>query len=185
MIKFFQPKFYVLIGLGLLLIVACSQTSTTNPPEPTAQTTSSPMPTTSATTAEKPALETATKDHSAPNKGGQVVEVGKYHLELVALPEATGTHLDFYLLTGDNHQAVADAKVTAQIEVPNGEQQTLDLIYDFLEIEPFTHSFENLKWENMPNESKVFGMANMHSVNPRLKPSQTDTLILSEYVKNK
>ncbi|WRH67725.1 MAG: hypothetical protein RSE13_05100 [Planktothrix sp. GU0601_MAG3] len=38
--------------------------------------------------------------------------------------------MDFYLLTGDNHQAVADAKVTAQIEVPNGEQQTLDLIYD-------------------------------------------------------
>lgn len=130
MVKFCQSKFYIFIGLGLLLIVACSQTSTTNPPEPTAQTTSSPMPTTPATTAEKPALETATKDHSAPNKGGQVVEVGKYHLELVALPEATGTHLDFYLLTGDNHEAVADAKVTAQIEVPNGEQQTLDLIYD-------------------------------------------------------
>ena len=71
------------------------------------------------------------------------------------------------------------------VDLVSKPKATLDLIYDFLEIEPFTHSFENLKWENMPNESKVFGMANMHSVNPRLKLSQTDTLILSEYVKNK
>lgn len=130
MVKFFQPKFHLLIGFGLLLIVACSQTSTTNSPEPTAQTTSSPTATTPATTAQTPATETAVKDHSAPNKGGQVVEVGKYHLELVALPETGGTHLDFYLLTGDNHQSIADAKVTAQVELPNGEQQTLDLSYD-------------------------------------------------------
>ena len=58
------------------------------------------------------------------------MEVGKYHLELVALPETGGTHLDFYLLTGDNHQSIPDAKVTAQIELPNGEQKTLDLSYD-------------------------------------------------------
>lgn len=55
---------------------------------------------------------------------------GAFRLELVALPENGGTHLDFYLLTGDNHQSVPDAKVTAQIELPNGEQQTLDLSYD-------------------------------------------------------
>ncbi|WRH67726.1 MAG: hypothetical protein RSE13_05105 [Planktothrix sp. GU0601_MAG3] len=95
MLKLFQPKFYIFIGLGLLSIAACGQTSSTNPPEPTAQTTSSPMATTPATTTTKPALETATKDHSAPNKGGQVVEVGNYHLELVALPEATGNPFGF------------------------------------------------------------------------------------------
>lgn len=123
MVKCFQPKFHLLIGFGLLLIVACSQTQTTTSPEPTAQTTSSP-------TAQTPATKTPAKDHSASNKGGQVVEVGKYHLELVALPETGGTHLDFYLLTGDNHQSIPDAKVTAQIELPNGEQKTLDLSYD-------------------------------------------------------
>lgn len=123
MVKCFQPKFHLLIGFGLLLIVACSQTQTTTSPEPTAQTTSSP-------TAQTPATKTPAKDHSASNKGGQVVEVGKYHLELVALPETGGTHLDFYLLTGDNHQSIPDAKVTAQVELPNGEQQTLDLSYD-------------------------------------------------------
>jgi len=123
MVKCFQPKFHLLIGFGLLLIVACSQTQTTTSPETTAQTTSSP-------TAQTPATKTPAKDHSASNKGGQVVEVGKYHLELVALPETGGTHLDFYLLTGDNHQSIPDAKVTAQIELPNGEQKTLDLSYD-------------------------------------------------------
>lgn len=64
-------------------------------------------------------------------------------------------------------------------------QTTLETLYDFLEIEQFTHSFENLKWESMPNESKVFGMSNLHFVNPRLKASQTDISILSDYVRTK
>ncbi len=119
-----QSSLISLSGLGLLFLVACSNSPTaTNSPQPTTPTVSSLPP--SPTAAETPAT-----DHSAPNKGGQVVEAGKYHLELVALPETGGTHLDFYLLSGDSHQSIADAKVTAQIETPNGEQQTLDLSYD-------------------------------------------------------
>lgn len=109
--------------LGLLFLVACSNTPTaTNSPTPTKPTVSSPS--------SPVATETNATNHSAPNKGGQVVEAGKYHLELVALPEAGGTHIDFYLLSGDSHQSIGDAKVTAQIESPNGEQQTVDLSYD-------------------------------------------------------
>lgn len=64
-------------------------------------------------------------------------------------------------------------------------KESLDAIYDFLEIEKFEHSFENLKWERMPNEANVFGITNMHSINSKLKLSQTDVSILSDYVKGK
>lgn len=67
---------------------------------------------------------------AVPQAGGQVVESGAYHLEFVPEPETNGTHLDFYLQTGDNHQAISDAKVTAQVQSPDGKQQTLNLAYD-------------------------------------------------------
>ncbi|MBE9016984.1 hypothetical protein C7Y66_21815 [Chroococcidiopsis sp. CCALA 051] len=71
----------------------------------------------------------ATKD-SKPKKGGQVVESGAYHLELVPVKEDKGMHLDFYLQRGDNHEAIPNAKVTAQIQMPDGTQKTLPLKYD-------------------------------------------------------
>ena len=64
-------------------------------------------------------------------------------------------------------------------------KETLDAIYDFLEIPKFEHKFDNLKWETMPNEANVFGIANLHSVKSSLKPSKTDISVLSEYVKGK
>lgn len=72
----------------------------------------------------------ASNKGGVPNKGGQVIESGKYHLEFVALKEADGTHLDFYLQTGDNHVAISNAKVTAQIQLPDGTQKELPLTYD-------------------------------------------------------
>lgn len=71
----------------------------------------------------------ASKDNQS-QKGGQVVESGAYHLELVPEKEANGTHLDFYLQRGDNHQAIPNAKVTAQVQMPDGTQKTLPLKYD-------------------------------------------------------
>ena len=75
--------------------------------------------------------KTESSSHAAkPQKGGQVVETGKYHLEFVPEKEDNGTHLDFYLQKGDNHEAVPNAKVTAQIQLPDGTQKTLPLTYD-------------------------------------------------------
>ncbi|MGL4376531.1 MAG: hypothetical protein ACRCT1_08855, partial [Microcoleaceae cyanobacterium] len=69
-------------------------------------------------------------EHPKVSKGGQVVESGAYHLEFVAEKENTGTHLDFYLQKGDNHEPVPNAKVTAQVQLPTGKEQTLSLKYD-------------------------------------------------------
>ena len=40
------------------------------------------------------------------------------------------THLDLFVQKSDNHAAVPNAKVTAQVQLPNGKQQTLALKYD-------------------------------------------------------
>jgi hypothetical protein len=62
--------------------------------------------------------------------GGQIVETGAYHLEFVPIKEANGTHLDLYLQRGDNHEAIPNAKVTAQIQLPDGTQKTVSFTYD-------------------------------------------------------
>jgi hypothetical protein len=88
--------------------------------------------------AEAPAVETqVAPDPSAEgdgqmqaSQGGQVVESGPYHLELVTANEPTGVHLDFFLQKGDTHEAIADAKVMAQIQSPDGTQESIELTYD-------------------------------------------------------
>jgi sulfotransferase len=64
-------------------------------------------------------------------------------------------------------------------------KESISSIYDFLEIPRFEHNFNNLKWEKMPNETNVFGIPNMHSVQSTLKPSNIDISILSDYAKVK
>lgn len=106
-----------IVSLGLL-VGACSNSSN----KPTA---SSPSP--AATT---PAAPTTAATGKHGGQGGQIVETGVYHLEFIPEPEANGTHLDFYLQKGDNHEAVANAKVTAQVQLPDGTQKSLQMSYD-------------------------------------------------------
>lgn len=63
-------------------------------------------------------------------QGGQVVEVGDYHLELISELKADLTYFHLFLQKGDNHTAVPNAKITAQIQLPDGAQKTLAFQYD-------------------------------------------------------
>ena len=124
--KSIKSLLMVLGSASLIFLVACGNNQATNsdsnstsaePAEPTAQPTN--------------AAKTETSGHAArPLKGGQVVESGPYHLEFVPVKENNGTHLDFYLQKGDNHEAIPNAKVTAQVQLPDGTQKSLDLPYD-------------------------------------------------------
>lgn len=87
------------------------------------------IPDTSATPTVDAGSNTETTDTHG-GQGGQVIETGEYHLELLPIKEADGLHLDFFLQRGDNHEAISDAKVTAQIQLPDGSQQALDMEYD-------------------------------------------------------
>lgn len=111
----------ILASASLLVLTGCGSSG---------DTTAEVEPSTPSTT-ESAATETV--EPSAVGKSqasGQVVEVGDYHLELVPEAEATGTHLDLYLQTGDSHEPIADAQVTAQVDLPDGTQQSLEMEYD-------------------------------------------------------
>jgi hypothetical protein len=125
--KSIKSLLIILGSVSIILLGACgnnnqatnsdSSPTTAKPAESTAQQTD--------------AAKTESSSHAAkPLKGGQVVESGAYHLEFVPVKENDGTHLDFYLQKGDNHEAIPNAKVTAQVQLPDGTQKSLDLPYD-------------------------------------------------------
>lgn len=123
--KSLNTSLIVFGSVGLLLLAACSNgTQGSN-------STSSPANSVTSSTPNTSTNQTSAKsDHSKSSKGGQVVETGTYHLEFVPEKEANGTHLDFYLQKGDNHEPVPNAKVTALVQLPDGTQKTLNLPYD-------------------------------------------------------
>jgi hypothetical protein len=107
----------VVASAGLLLLGGCGKETKTADSASTSSTTP-------AATATKP-MDGMEKSHMAPRNGGQVVESGKYHLELVPEKEGNSTHLDFYLLQGDKHEIMPNAKVTADIQLPDGKLKTV------------------------------------------------------------
>lgn len=117
----------IVVGsMGLIFLGACS-----NNTQPTSTSRSDTSPLQTATENNPASLENAEKtDHPSESKGGQVIESGSYHLEFVSEPESNGTHMDFYLQKGDNHEAISNAKVTAQVQLPDGTQNSLPLTYD-------------------------------------------------------
>ena len=116
-----KTSLIVVSSIGFIFLGACSKnTASTSTNSPI----SSP-----AKVAVSPSLSSKT-EHLQASKGGQVIESGAYHLEFVPEVENNGTHLDFYLQKGNNHEAISNAKVTAQIQIPNGTQKSVSLAYD-------------------------------------------------------
>ncbi len=110
-----------LLLTGVLALTACGGSETATTPDTAAETPMAESPVAEAETAAAPATA---------SKGGQVVESGPYHFELVPAPEADGIHLDLYLQTGDTHEAIADATAIAQVQLPDGTQQEIPMEYD-------------------------------------------------------
>ncbi|MDZ8055151.1 MAG: hypothetical protein RMX68_026420 [Aulosira sp. ZfuVER01] len=110
-------------SIGLIFLGACSNN------QPAANTENKPA-TSSANTQPSATSVTTTAGQHGKSHGGQVVETGAYHLEFVPEKEANTTHMDFYVQKGDNHEAIPDAKVTAQVQLPDGKQKTVPFTYD-------------------------------------------------------
>jgi hypothetical protein len=118
----------IVSSVGLIFLGACSNgTQSTNS---TSSPGASPVQTASQNTPSASSENAETTDHPNQSKGGQVIESGSYHLEFVSEPESDGTHIDFYLQKEDNHEAIPNAKVTAQVQLPDGTQKSLPLTYD-------------------------------------------------------
>jgi len=118
--KSLKSNLIILGSVGLLFLVACNkgaQASDTN-----SSRASSPV-------ASQPA---SSAPAAAPGKLiiWNVMEVGGYHSEFGTQKKANGTHLVLFLRKKDTKEPVPNAKVTAQVYLPNGKQQTLPLKYD-------------------------------------------------------
>lgn len=112
----FKLGFVVIGSLGLFWLGGCGS--------------GSEVGNSSNTSAASPSESSAKSDHTKSSKGGEVVETGSYHLELVAENEDEGTHLDLFLQKGDSHESVADAKVTGKVQLPDGTEKSLNFKYD-------------------------------------------------------
>lgn len=117
-------------AIGLLLLGACSSgnQASNSASSPAASIPAESQPSTAASPTASDAKSASVENHGG--QGGQVIESGIYHLELVTGKEASGTHLDLFLQKGDNHEPIPNAKVTAQVQLPNGNQKSLDMKYD-------------------------------------------------------
>lgn len=124
--RYLNLGFLLLASVGLVFLGACNNSNQTASTDNTSVTSNSGSG--SPTASASPAAKT-NNEHGA-SKGGQVVETGTYHLEFVPEKEASATHMDLYLLKGDNHETVANAKVTSQVQLPDGKQKTVPFTYD-------------------------------------------------------
>lgn len=121
-------------AIGLLFLGACG---CSNQPTSPASPANSPMATSSpqspqATSRSTPKTTNAKtgEEHQHGGQGGQVLESGPYHLELVTSKKSAETHIDLFLQKGDNHEPIPDAKVAAEVQLPDGSQRSLPMKYD-------------------------------------------------------
>ncbi len=139
--KFIKLMIVTLSSVSLLALGACSGSSEATK---TSGTDSKPAETTTATQAEstqKTHKEGDGHSHKAGGEhtpassdghgmGGQIVEAEGYHLEFLTSKADDGVSLDFMIGKGETHAPVTDAKVTAQVQQPDGTQQALEMKYD-------------------------------------------------------
>ncbi|MEW6499150.1 MAG: hypothetical protein AB1589_42700 [Cyanobacteriota bacterium] len=124
--NFFKSGLIVLGSVGLLFLGACGNSN---------QATNSDAGSTGAKPAKSESSDGAAKrepsNHAdSSHKGAQVVESAPYHLEFVSEKEDNGTRLDFHLIKEDNQEEISNANVIAQIQLPDGTQKTLPMIYE-------------------------------------------------------
>ena len=118
--KSLKSNLIILGSVGLLFLVACNKGAQASYTKSSPA--SSPVPSQPASSAPAAASGKASL--------GSVVEYGGYRFEFGSEKKATGTHLYLNLQKKDKEESVPNAKVTAQVELPNGKQQTLPLKYD-------------------------------------------------------
>jgi len=118
--KSLKSNLIILGSVGLLFLVACNKGAQAS------YTKSSP--------ASSPGDSQPASSAPAPASAGvdlnSDMDFGGYHFEFGSEKKATGTLLYLYLQKKDKKEPVPNAKVMAQVQLPNGKQQTLPLKYD-------------------------------------------------------
>lgn len=131
--KSIETSLITLSTVGLLLLGACSG-------DKAAKTETTTTSSTAAKT-ELPVIKEGEKhdqsskhQHSGDKDGhsGQVVQSGKYHIELKPDLDKDSIHLDTKL-HGEQDKEITDAKLIAQVQLPDGSNKTLPVLYNTAE----------------------------------------------------
>lgn len=135
--KSLKSNLIALGAIGTLFLGACSNNNSVDTSNNSQSTSSTEQNQSNSTANTQPSVPPAspaaakkTEGQHGESHGGTIVETGAYHMEFVPVKEASGTHLDFYLQKGDNHEAISSAKVSALVQLPDGTQKTIPLTYD-------------------------------------------------------
>lgn len=146
----------ILGSIGLIFVGACSNQDTNSNDLAASKTENVATTTTQADTTAKTTPTSAEpvaekKEHGHEHgRGGQIIESGEYHLEFAAAPSDNGTKIDFFLEKGEKHETVSDANITAQVQLPNGEQKTIPIKWEASE-----NHYHGTLSETTPGEYKV------------------------------
>ncbi|AFY92969.1 hypothetical protein [Chamaesiphon minutus] len=132
--KFFNISLIALGSVSVLFLGACSSGDKATTTETT---TTSSTPATAATTEPQVVKEGEKHDESSNHKhsgdkdghSGQVVQLGKYHIELKPDLDKDSIHLDTKL-HGEQDKEITDAKLLAQVQLPDGSNKTLPVLYN-------------------------------------------------------
>ena len=68
-------------------------------------------------------------EQGKPHHGGTTIETNGIHLEMLPAKEADKTQLNLYVDQGEHHEPIPNAKIVAQVQTPDGKQQSLDMKY--------------------------------------------------------
>ena len=117
MLSKFNPIYLALFGL--LILVACNK-------DEKSASNLEPVP---AKTETAPSSAPKSGEQGKSHPGGTTIETQGIHLEMVPEKAADKTHLDLYVQKGDNRAPIPTAKVVAQIQTPDGKQQSLNMKY--------------------------------------------------------
>jgi hypothetical protein len=133
--KFIKISLIALGSISLIYLGACSDSATK-----TESTAPAAKEETTAKTGEKKVEGDTHADGKKHVEGdghkdehaGQVIQVGKYHIEFKPDPDKDAIHLDT-VLHGDKDAQIIDAKLIAQVQLPNGTSKTLPVLYNTVE----------------------------------------------------
>jgi hypothetical protein len=131
--KMLKTSLIALTSISLLL-GACGTseqaTNTQNTTTTSTEKTAAKSPEVAKTEATDKPKESANGGHGAGgHHKGQVVQSGKYHVELSPDLKKDSIHLNT-TIHGDSDKVITNAKLVAQIQSPDGTNQTLPILYN-------------------------------------------------------
>jgi hypothetical protein len=138
--KSFQTSLIAALSTSVFLLGACSGNNQGNNQAANSENTSNNSTTQTAATTEATVKEEKKHDDSdghkhtkdgkhAEESGGQIVDLGKYHVEFKPEIQKDATHLDM-AVHGEKDEEITDAKLIAQVQLPDGSNKTVNIPYN-------------------------------------------------------